>query len=145
MEKYQCKCSKCGWGEENPFSHTIPLEVEHIDGNFQNNREDNLTLLCPNCHSLTPTYKGANKRNGRKDREKYYTKQIAISGSLVRIQQEAQLKLKIMILLVLFVVIIGIELFFSPRIDLTYKGDILLWYNNFKRQRDYIFLFKVEE
>ena len=74
MEKYQCKCSKCGWGEENPFSHTIPLEVEHIDGNFQNNREDNLTLLCPNCHSLTPTYKGANKGNGRKDREKYYTK-----------------------------------------------------------------------
>lgn len=49
-----------------------------------------------------------------------------------------------MILLVLFVVI-GIELFFSPRIDLTYKGDILLWYNNFKRQRNYIFLFKVEE
>lgn len=145
MEKYQCKCSKCGWGEENPFSHTIPLEVEHIDGNFQNNREDNLTLLCPNCHSLTPTYKGANKGNGRKDREKYYTKQIAISRSLVRIQQEAQLKLKIMILLVLFVVIIGIELFFSPRIDLTYKGDIILWYNNFKRQRDYIFLFKVEE
>ena len=74
MEKYQCKCSKCGWGEESPFSHTIPLEVEHIDGNFQNNREDNLTLLCPNCHSLTPTYKGANKGNGRKDREKYYTK-----------------------------------------------------------------------
>ena len=50
-----------------------------------------------------------------------------------------------MILLILFVVIIGIELFFNPRIDLTYKGDILLWYNNFKRQRNYIFLFKVEE
>lgn len=71
MEKYQCKCSKCGWGEENPFSHTIPLEVEHIDGNFQNNKEDNLILLCPNCHSLTPTYKGANKGNGRKNRKKY--------------------------------------------------------------------------
>ena len=71
MEKYQCKCSKCGWGEENPYSHTIPLEVEHIDGNFQNNNEDNLTLLCPNCHSLTSTYKGANKGNGRKGRKKY--------------------------------------------------------------------------
>ena len=71
MEKYQCKCSKCGWGEENPFSHTIPLEVEHINGDFQNNNEDNLTLLCPNCHSLTSTYKGANKGNGRKNRKKY--------------------------------------------------------------------------
>ena len=49
-----------------------------------------------------------------------------------------------MILLILFTAI-GIELFFNPRIDLTYKGDIILWYNNFKRQRDYIFLFKVEE
>lgn len=49
-----------------------------------------------------------------------------------------------MILLILFTAIC-IELFFNPRIDLTYKGDIILWYNNFKRQRDYIFLFKVEE
>lgn len=49
-----------------------------------------------------------------------------------------------MILLILFAAIC-IELFFNPRIDLTYKGDIILWYNNFKRQRDYIFLFKVEE
>lgn len=71
MEKYQCKCSICGWCEENPYSHTIPLEVEHIDGNFQNNKEDNLTILCPNCHSLTSTYKGANKGNGRNIRKKY--------------------------------------------------------------------------
>ena len=40
-------------------------------GNFENNSETNLTLLCPNCHSLTPTYKGANKGNGRKDLKKY--------------------------------------------------------------------------
>lgn len=50
----------------------FPLEVEHIDGNFENNSEENLTLLCPNCYSLTPTYKGANKGNGRKERKKYY-------------------------------------------------------------------------
>lgn len=71
LEKYQYKCSKCGWGEVNPYTKTLPLEVEHIDGNYQNNTEDNLTILCPNCHSLTPTYKGANRGNGRKDRKKY--------------------------------------------------------------------------
>lgn len=60
MEKYQYKCSRCGWEEENPYTHTIPLEVEHIDGNFRNNKEDNLTLLCPNCHSQTETF--SNKR-----------------------------------------------------------------------------------
>lgn len=71
MDKYQCKCAQCGWGQENMHTHTIPLEVEHIDGNYQNNTEENLTLLCPNCHSLTATYKGANKGNGRKERKKY--------------------------------------------------------------------------
>lgn len=71
LEKFHYKCSKCGWGEINPYTQTVPLEVEHIDGDYQNNTEDNLTILCPNCHSLTPTYKGANKGHGRKDRKKY--------------------------------------------------------------------------
>ena len=48
------------------------MEVEHIDGNYKNNNEDNLILLCPNCHSLTSTYKGANLNHGRKIRSKYY-------------------------------------------------------------------------
>ena len=69
--KYNYKCAKCGWGERNPYTKIIPLEIEHIDGNYLNNHEDNLIVLCPNCHSLTATYKGANKGNGRKDRKKY--------------------------------------------------------------------------
>lgn len=71
FEKYNGKCSKCGWNEVNPHTGKIPLEVEHIDGNFKNNKEENLDLLCPNCHSLTPTYKGANRGKGRKERKKY--------------------------------------------------------------------------
>ena len=71
MEKYNYKCSKCGWGERNIYTNKIPLEVEHIDGNYMNNNEENLILLCPNCHSLTSTYKGANRNYGRKQRKKY--------------------------------------------------------------------------
>lgn len=71
FEKYNSKCSICGWGETNPYTTLIPLEIEHIDGNFENNFEENLTLLCPNCHSLTSTYKGANLNHGRKNRKKY--------------------------------------------------------------------------
>ena len=71
FKKYNNKCAKCGWGEINPYTDKIPLEVEHIDGNYLNNSEENLTLLCPNCHSLTATYKGANKGHGRKERKKY--------------------------------------------------------------------------
>lgn len=65
------KCMECGWGERNPHTGKIPIELEHIDGDFMNNHIDNLKLLCPNCHSLTSTYKGANKKAGR-PRAKYY-------------------------------------------------------------------------
>ena len=70
-EKFNNKCSKCGWSQLNPYTNEVPLEVEHIDGNYLNNSEENLDLLCPNCHSLTSTYKGANRGNGRKARKKY--------------------------------------------------------------------------
>lgn len=72
FEKYDGKCARCGWHETNPYTKKIPLEIEHIDGNYMNNNEDNLILLCPNCHSQTATYKGANKGNGRQQRKKYY-------------------------------------------------------------------------
>jgi hypothetical protein len=71
FEKYNNCCSECGWSKTNTHTGKIPLELEHIDGDFQNNKEENLKLLCPNCHSLTATWKGANKKQGR-PRAKYY-------------------------------------------------------------------------
>ena len=71
FNKFNNKCARCGWGEKNQFTGKIPLEVEHRDGNYRNKNEDNLILLCPNCHSLTSTYKGANLNKGRKSRAKY--------------------------------------------------------------------------
>lgn len=64
------KCERCGWADRNEFTGNIPIELDHIDGDYTNNRPDNVRLLCPNCHSLTKTYKGANK-HGR-PRSKYY-------------------------------------------------------------------------
>ena len=64
------KCWVCGWNEVNPATNKIPVEIDHIDGNSQNNVEQNLRLLCPNCHSLTPTYRALNKGNGRGHRRK---------------------------------------------------------------------------
>lgn len=66
FKKYDNKCARCGWCEVNQYTGKIPLEVEHIDGNPYNTTPENVTLLCPNCHSLTRTYKGANKGHGRK-------------------------------------------------------------------------------
>lgn len=64
------KCSECGWNKVNPSTGNVPLEVDHIDGVSTNNSRDNLKVLCPNCHSLTPTYKSLNK-NGRAWRKNY--------------------------------------------------------------------------
>ncbi len=71
LKKYNYSCAECGWNKINPFTKICPLEIEHIDGNYQNNSESNLTLLCPNCHSLISTYKGVNRGNGRKERKQY--------------------------------------------------------------------------
>lgn len=68
IDKYGEKCMKCGWNERNETSGKIPIELEHIDGNSENNLLSNLKLLCPNCHSLTPTYKALNIGNGRHKR-----------------------------------------------------------------------------
>lgn len=68
--KYNYKCCICGWGVKNLFTNKIPLEIHHIDGDYTNNNESNLQLLCPNCHSLTSTYKNLNKV-GRKQRKQY--------------------------------------------------------------------------
>ena len=40
----------------------IPLELDHIDGDAENNALFNLRLLCPNCHAQTPTYRARNTR-----------------------------------------------------------------------------------
>lgn len=75
LEKTNNKCSQCGWGEINKFTNTLPLEIDHIDGDYRNSNEQNLRVLCPNCHSLTSTYKGANKK-GREGREQYSNRKI---------------------------------------------------------------------
>lgn len=54
--EYKCQsCNGTDW-----LKQPIPLELDHIDGNRKNNELSNLRLLCPNCHALTPTYRGKN-------------------------------------------------------------------------------------
>lgn len=64
-------CNNCGLSKW--LGQNIPLEVDHIDGRADNNKEENLRLLCPNCHAMTPTYKSKNKGNStRQYRRKRY-------------------------------------------------------------------------
>lgn len=75
IEKHGEKCMECDWTEKNKFSNKIPLELHHIDCNPDNNKENNLQLLCPNCHSLTKNWKGITKGQGRFSRRRVKRRQ----------------------------------------------------------------------
>lgn len=64
LEDQQYVCYGCGVDEWQ--GHRITLEVDHIDGVRSNNNRMNLVGLCPNCHSITPTWRGRNKRQTRR-------------------------------------------------------------------------------
>lgn len=49
------KCECCGNTEW--MGHPIVLELHHIDGDHNNNKLENLQMLCPNCHSITDNFK----------------------------------------------------------------------------------------
>ncbi len=53
MRGYKCEC--CGLTEW--LNKPITLELHHIDGDKENNLDENLQLLCPNCHSLTENWR----------------------------------------------------------------------------------------
>lgn len=73
IDMYGEQCSVCGllniWNGKE-----LKLELDHINGIANDNRIENVRLICPNCHSQTDTYKAKNKTSTRKYRKKYYKK-----------------------------------------------------------------------
>ena len=61
------KCEKCGITEWQ--GEPISLQIHHINGIHNDNRLDNIQILCPNCHSQTETYSG--KNSNREKNTKY--------------------------------------------------------------------------
>ena len=56
LEKYGQRCSLCGWEKIHPITQIVPVEIDHI---------------CPNCHTLTPSFRNLNKGKGRNWRLAY--------------------------------------------------------------------------
>lgn len=72
LEKSDFKCSniQCKWEGFNPITKRTTLQIDHINGNSEDNSINNLRVLCPNCHSLTPTWMILNRGNGRRIKNK---------------------------------------------------------------------------
>ena len=68
------KCECCGLTEWN--NKPISLQIHHINGKHNDNRIENLQILCPNCHSQTDSYAGKNSnresQTENKGAAKYY-------------------------------------------------------------------------
>ena len=56
------KCCRCGWSQKPVGAEFTPCELHHKDGDCRNHKRENLELICPNCHSLTETYRAKNKK-----------------------------------------------------------------------------------
>lgn len=57
---FEPKCYACNL--DSWMGKDIPLELEHKNGVNNDHRLENLTLLCPNCHAQTSTYRGKNRK-----------------------------------------------------------------------------------
>lgn len=65
FEEARFKCSQCEYSKTRDCGSHI-LEIDHIDGNPNNNIKENLRVLCPNCHALTKTFRNWGNRGNKK-------------------------------------------------------------------------------
>jgi len=57
------RCDECGISDWR--GRPLSIQIDHVNGNGQDHSLENLRMLCPNCHSQTPTFAGRNRKRLR--------------------------------------------------------------------------------
>lgn len=57
----EARCERCGLNEW--LGEPLPMTLDHVNGDHTDHRISNLRILCPNCHALTPTWCGRNRKS----------------------------------------------------------------------------------
>jgi hypothetical protein len=57
------RCERCGI--EDWLGEPLSMALHHLNGDGNDNRLENLAVLCPNCHAQTPNFSGRNLRQRR--------------------------------------------------------------------------------
>lgn len=66
ISKHGNKCMICSQSGDDWHNKPLTLIVDHINGHANDWRPDNIRLVCPNCDSQLPTFKGRNKGNSKR-------------------------------------------------------------------------------
>ena len=82
IEKFGEKCSECSI-ESTWNSKPLVLQLDHRDGDSDNNRPSNIRLLCPNCHSQTENFgsKGQGSRYKKNTKRNSYLREYKRLGA----------------------------------------------------------------
>jgi len=83
------KCSRCGYCETRECGGSI-LEIDHIDGNTENNAFENFQVLCPNCHALTPKYRNWGNHGNKKTSARLRKGNVDYNEHIISIKEEKE-------------------------------------------------------
>jgi Zn finger protein HypA/HybF involved in hydrogenase expression len=86
------ECALCGQGP-NWKGKKMSLILDHINGINNDNRLENLRIVCPNCNATLPTHAGRNIKHTKKENKCLDCKET-ISKNAIRCKKHAALQQK---------------------------------------------------